>query len=213
MHALLVAEAIAFVALVLAAYILRARFTKAPNWFRALYGIAVLALVAHIAWAGSAERERTEGVWAKNARTWDKLPLAVGWDKSRLDPYNEGIRAAMKTWNREVGCTLFVEAATITVVRIVSADFTPCGLPENNLGKGDVAGTWLCANGTAEIQLVRLDATDLAFKIVTHELGHVLGLDHDEGGLMTAGSLEGLDLVFVRPSRADTKALRARYCR
>ncbi len=158
------------------------------------------------------EQQKIEPVFVENAHVWNNLPLNV---RSRIDNvYSNPIEGAIDLWNREIGCKVFRRVGTNTVIRVdvilEDYDGMPCENPGSYaLEKDMAAGTWICPDNHAEIAFQTLDEISMAYKIISHELGHVLGLAHDPGGLMGDNIT---NLTFVFPSDKDKKALHERYC-
>jgi hypothetical protein len=210
---------VAYFAVVTAALTFDALLRARASWFMRLStwrAVAVLGTLVAAAGVGVWQRYladyQREGVFHPAARLWASVPLTVDWDhRGALAAYSATIGSAMESWNRELGCTVFVQTSDHPDVKLTSFDAMPCGRYEHTeaLAQDDAAGTWLCPNGTADVQLQRLDDIGVAYVIFVHELGHVLGLAHDSGGLM-GPSVTATD--FVRPSAKDVHALRERYC-
>ena len=192
-------------------------FWSLPRWVRIGGMLSLLLLVTHIVYTAHEYDEAREITWVENAREWPTVPLRVTWDRRGFEAFNDGIEEAMAVWNRAAGCELLREASAVGTadVRIASADGAPCGKinfdADDPIAGADVAGgAWWCPNMKADVQIKRLGMIDEAHKVFVHELGHVLGLAHDEGGVMGpyADRIE-----WIIPSRKDAKALAERYCK
>jgi hypothetical protein len=176
--------------------------------------LLVCALVADVAIVIAIQvrlDRRAEPVWADNARTWPRVPLLVR-SGIEVQAYGLQLRHAMQLWNHEVGCTLFEEAGPERPdVRVIFLRDEPCGKLPVALEKKAAAGTYYCADGTADIELLTLDDVRVAYLLFAHELGHALGLAHDTHGLMSEAITEA-DLTHATPSLKDAAALAERYC-
>lgn len=193
---------------------------KGTNWFWGLkvpvrVGLmtGMVAFLGLAVWRQVKKDELTEPVFVDNARIWSVLPLRVLF-ASELSVYDGTVRGAMSLWNHEVGCPLFVETVGRSAgeydVRFVFTKDAACDSQDAQQDPAVSAGTWYCPNGTADIDVQRLDDVVVAYQIIAHELGHVLGLAHDRSGLMDA-SVSLMNPVLPNPK--DVAALRARYCR
>jgi hypothetical protein len=192
------------------------------SWF--LWSLGALMFLVLFVTVRRIERLRTvnEPVWDTRAVAWSKLPLKVFIDAKAFTAYLQTFNLAMDTWNKRVGCTVFVSETgpEHAQVLIRSADGSTCGTetfevsmvtePENA-----PVSAWYC-NGYVDIQMRRLDRTDVAFRIVLHELGHSIGLTHDDRGAMSVMVFEpqtGDAPEYLLPSDKDVAAIKERYCR
>lgn len=140
----------------------------------------------------------------------DHVPVVVNVDRD-LGTYVPAFRDAIAVWNREAGCQLFRVSVPGEYPNAVVgwSEWTACtgGLVLED--KHAAASTFFCIDGTTEIRVHQLSDVSTATVIFLHELGHVLRLGHDQGGLM-AKELVGLPSI---PSLADRRAVKKRYCR
>jgi hypothetical protein len=201
-----------------------ARLIWGPGWFFAwttgekviIIGTLCLALVTGIVTRTRIDAA-AETVWAENARHWQYMPLAVR-GSADMHTFAPQLEHAQDMWNNQVGCPLFVTAAASPVenvqpdVRVIFLAGAACASELAILDVLASAGTYYCPDGTADIEVNRLDDVRVAYRLFAHELGHVLGLGHDPVGLMapsiTTASLE----EEAVPSAKDREALAARYC-
>lgn len=153
-----------------------------------------------------------EPVFHPSAHRWESMPLVVA-----IDDFGEPARVAIEIWNERLGCQVFREGSEHVHVIVRSADGEPCGsFDARALKSHERAGTWLCPGHdgwVAEIQISQPGNVWQQAWIVTHELGHALGLDDDrpgEFGVMRP-TTPNEDRI-IRPSDKDTEALRDLYC-
>lgn len=179
------------------------------QWVRVAIMTALGVVGALGTWRAAVDADRVEPVWLDIGTGIKPLaaPIRVLLAPD-LDTYTPVVRAAMRMWNDQAGCKVFVEADAAYDARFVFIKDDPC--PGTTVAdKETLARVHFCDDGTADIDVERLDEIQLAYEIVAHELGHVLGLAHDPVGLMAPGARP---LTLVYPSEKDTLAVRARYC-
>lgn len=159
-------------------------------------GCGLLALaIAVVAWTSQERAARTEATFAPWAREWSG-PVTLS---NRLVGDGALLTEVAPLWNSAIGCE---------VVRVTGPD-----------DPADVTVSWAVArlekggHYYPEIGAVVLSqdgaGRDLWARRLMHEIGHVLGLDHDSDGLMAAAVNHTTPL---RPSLADVRAVRARHC-
>jgi hypothetical protein len=169
----------------------------------------------------TAVEERNEVVWHEDAPNWTRMPLAVWWDHKVYEDYNQTIDAAIDLWNSRISCTVLWAAKdrAEAVILIHEADGTECGKETVSARRVEEnpnapASGWYC-NGYFDIQTRRLDDVGVALRVFLHELGHGVGLAHDERGAMAPLALrpEPGDYPEYRlPSNKDVMSIRVRYC-
>ncbi len=154
---------------------------------------------------------KPEPVWFDNAHVWVHLPIRVKLAPDLTD-YVNPVRESMKTWNREIGCKVFEEAKDEYDVRIVFLHDSVCDKPLlMSEANKVIAATWFCPyDEQVDIEVNRLDELFAAYRVFSHEFGHILGLTHDNFGIM-APELDPEDW-WVFPSETDAQAVRERYC-
>jgi|GEM_PF-6741180 len=143
---------------------------------------------------------------------WAAVPITVRWDG--IEPaFDFSLRYAVDAWNHAAGCDVLREAADARVV-VSSYDGTACGAPASlETYPGAVAGTWRCSPDSAEVRFQTMTDIRSVYVSAAHELGHVLGLDHDRSAIMQAAAYEPAGDILPWPSDADGAAVGARYCR
>lgn len=142
----------------------------------------------------------------------DRIPLhyRIDFEEDHAD-YVESVEAAVKLWNREIG-EVFVPAngglADIVII---------WGPVEAGVDIGGSTTHMADENGLATGALVTLNAaSDLhaVYRYAAHELGHVLGLAHDEAPRSIMFPTQPdvtTEMTFVLPSDYDKKLLRELY--
>lgn len=143
---------------------------------------------------------------------WYAVPITVRWDG--IDTvYDGSIRGAIGAWNHAAGCDVFRQEADARVV-LSTYDGTACGAQASlESYKGATAGTWRCSSTSAEVKFQALSDIRSAYVTAAHELGHVLGLDHDRSIIMQAAEFDPIGDRLPWPSDADGAAVGARYCK
>ena len=130
-------------------------------------------------------------------------PLRV-MASSDLDEYAESVSAAVRFWNRELGCDVFVLYEGIAPDVIIELGGNSSAAAGSAQLVGGHALVLIFNNGLADITI--------AYLVLAHELGHVLGLAHDyqRNSVMYRRVTDVWPLMVTD---ADRAALKARYCR
>lgn len=172
----------------------------------------VVALAAMAAIGVSYERciGPSQPVWHEDARTWEKVPLSVSWDRGFWGKsHSESFEVAVAAINKEVGFRLLVELIAVSVdIPLLSANGEPCAQSVVFHEETVDAEAWLCKDGTAEVQIYHPGTNNCSARIAMHEWGHTLGLAHTPFGIMR--SKIGCDALMIF-SDAQRSALRKRY--
>jgi hypothetical protein len=214
---MLVAVVCAVLALSVGGYLYVKRHTLSQKVRVALLG-SLVALSIGGAWASNAEKDKTEATWMADAIVWpkDKMPLKVWFDLANYPEYEEAFTGAVKTWNDRVEFEVFritQDRAEADVV-FKTTDGSACG---DDGGLDRKAAMSACLTGKQVIvQIRKIDSVGLAFRQTLHELGHALGLDHDETGAMSEAAMEPQagdypELLLI--SNKDTSAVQGRFRR
>lgn len=108
------------------------------------------------------------------ALRWKKLPIEVSMDEE-ASYYQEPVIEAIAFWNRSLGKRFFAFSKDPAEVRITLGTFTP-----SQARIGETNHYMEHGHLRAEITIKRAGSYIVAFYLVSHELGHVLGLAHVE---------------------------------
>lgn len=181
------------------------------NWRRWTVVTASVAIVALVVWAARRDH-KAEGVWDPKAPQWAG-PVTVHVSPA-LAEHDEPIQAAIDSINGRVGCRVLKRTdEPFAEVRLRPDDGVACGDSVDGVDKP--ASAYYCA-GYVDVVFRRLDSIGLAHRMALHELGHTLGLGHDEVGMMAPSVVEpqaGDYPEYLLLSNKDAAALRERLCR
>lgn len=114
------------------------------------------------------------GGWISQAVVWKK-PIDVYISEEVFDFLNEDTSFAMHWWNTILGCRLFVPTVDEN-----NADVIVIKSKNNEKLMAQVSTKRVKKNHRAVIHYINFELKSLRLPTMIHELGHVLGLDHDE---------------------------------
>lgn len=143
---------------------------------------------------------------------WERLPITVFADG--LGDYRGSLEAAVNFWNEEIGGAVFIlveDPGADAIVSLAITGFYGDDWPGSDHDERGAARHFVDFENRlrAAVELRRpVDIYD-AVPVFTHELGHVLGLDHDSlsGSVMYPRATNGPYCV----SSSDRRAILARY--
>jgi predicted Zn-dependent protease len=130
---------------------------------------------------------------------WGHIPIRVSFDRAGYEDYSMAIDGAIEMWNRSLGfkALTYCEANEPPDVAIIM-----------EYERGNLASTEMSGQ-RALIRTGPMDTIDIAYFIMAHELGHVLGLAHSNVGIMTPGL--NREMLFLEPEPYQITALRNRF--
>ena len=174
-------------------------------------GLVALAGIAGIVGVGVAYNKCVvpqQAVWNEdNPVHWDRKLIPLKIDGA---PYHDALAEAVKLWNGQADCKLFVihEDPTIVVkqgtieVGAESEDWAAGAFVNQDNTRGEIV-----------VYVPLMVGTDL--QVLHHEMGHLLGLAHDGAYTMKPIVEEeiGGRQKLVRAQDKDIDALNERYCK
>jgi hypothetical protein len=194
---------------------------SANTWGRLLIVLGMMGSLGGSILLTEHQRETTEPVWHPKALAWEQIPVEVYWDRTVFHDYNETFEQSVNIWNDRVGCEVLrvTHQRESARIHIRPFDGTECGkevfgIAEIEEDSGALASAWYCGTHV-DIQMKRLDEVRLAFRIALHELGHGIGLGHDDTGAMAKKVIDpqlGDPPEYLLPSNKDAASIKARYC-
>lgn len=229
-NTLLIIGCIAFVVLLaVLAFWKGKQFLNLPQWARLSIAGGVLVgmfLLIHFAWedhekteptlvticwndAGQAVYQEYQDCAPAEELVWTKQNKKVYWGLSaEYDVYRSGFEGALKYWNENLDHEAFVETRNVENADVI--------IVEGAINVGDkphsMGTSHIRTNGEITAMVtVTIPGDSRRFMLaMQHELGHCLGLAHDEGGSIMNRTLPEPrgKLMFWYVSDKDKKRLR-----
>lgn len=172
-----------------------------------IVAVFLLATIVAVLIQISCIGERVHEPGMAQSWSWPSMPLGIAmefdvdWD-TELD-------AAVKRWESDVGCNLFAVVAPHNAHVIVEHGGSHPTM------KG---GAWVVlVNGAPDrgtIRMYNVGTSGVAYGVLLHELGMILGLDGNDPQSWSAMNRNsaGYDSMYIRISDKDRAAVRDRYC-
>ena len=174
-----------------------------------VYGIATHSEpgLMRVCWRGGAVSDYScesgeELVWERS-----QVPVSVATDGLIGET-----QTSIDLINSQVGCDILEYAGD----NDPSPDVTVISEAAMSPGTGRCGATVHVRDARGMRARVELFAVgDMAQRVIVHELGHALGLDHDRdrSSIMYPRQTESSDLQFIMLTQSDRQTLRELYCR
>lgn len=176
--------------------------------------LAQVALVAVGAVSAHHTADQQEKVWHADAVSWKATPVPVWFDRAAYPEYEDAFVAAVNTWNARLNFKFFRITEDRSEARIVfkTTDGSACGKDGGLDGKAAMSACLL--GDRVIVQIRKIDSMGTAFRQFLHELGHAIGLDHDDDGAMAIAALEPVASdapEYMLPNRKDIEEIVKRY--
>lgn len=139
---------------------------------------------------------------------WDSTPIVVTPDPDV--EFDRELALAVKGWNRAAGCPIFAVGADGPVtIELANPHESLRGTSWIRLVGGTPVQGWIKLHGVAQ--------TQVAYVVLLHELGRILGLGDDRTQRHSAmhpniAEMDPLDGPGVRITSKDGDAVGKRYC-
>jgi predicted Zn-dependent protease len=172
-------------------------------------GLIILCLVGGLAlaliWATACEKIH-EPDFRVNWK-WLNVPISVQMEDDPSLGWEKELKTAVRRWNDDVGCDIFVVVDAGAVVKVVHGGSHP------TMRGGTTAILINQIPNRATIEMYNVGQNDKAYIVLLHELGRVLGLDDDPQSCSAMNrNVVECDVMRVRITDKDRKAVRRRYC-
>ena len=144
--------------------------------------------------------------------TMDTLPLPVFVTRGSVDRRN-ALNVAIRNTNYQVGCQVFTQTEVRDNARVLVDLEATMPVGERHGEGGGVTHFREDGEQKAELNLYGVPTIDLMALTLEHELGHVLGLGHDDFEMSVMfPTITDESVGEMRMTDNDRKLLRSLYC-
>ncbi len=143
----------------------------------------------------------------------ERFPLRVSTGANQAD---SDLASAISIINFQVGCEVFIFDGSIPIEQ-ADVSINPYGTMDVELEAfGGSTSHFLDAewNLRARVEILGVSNPNMRQRVFVHELGHVLGLMHDdfEASIMFPTQAQTRNIQFIQFTSGDRKLLRELYC-